>query len=87
MDNTETYKYIGITINNKCAMEDHITKLKGKTETALQSIFNLAGSKNVSQVEMKTIWKLVETCTIPTLLHAAETWIPTKTEVEHLQKY
>ena len=26
MDNTETYKYLGITINNKGTMEDHIKK-------------------------------------------------------------
>ena len=35
---------------------------------------------------MKTIWKLVETCILPILLYAAETRIPTKTEVEHIQK-
>ena len=35
---------------------------------------------------MKTIWKLVETCIIPILLYAAETWIPTKAEVENIQK-
>ena len=86
MDNTETYKYLGITINNKCTMEDHIKKLKGKTEAALQTIFNLAGNKNFSQIEMKTIWKLIETCIIPIVLYAAETWIPTKAEVEHIQK-
>ena len=86
MDNTETYKYLGITINNKGTMEDHIKKLKGKTEAALQTIFNLAGNKNFNQIEMKTIWKLVETCILPTILYAAETWIPTKGEVEQIQK-
>ena len=69
MDNTETYKYLGITINNKGTMEDHIKKLKGKTEAALQTIFNLAGNKNFNQIEMKTIWKLVETCILPIILH------------------
>ena len=86
MDNTETYKYLGITINNKGTMEDHIKKIKGKAEAALQTIFNLAGNKNFNQIEMKTIWKLVETCIIPILLYAAETWIPTKAEVENIQK-
>ena len=60
MDNTETYTYLGITISNKGTIEDHIEKLKGKTEAALQTIFNLAGNK---------------TCIIPILLYAAETWI------------
>ena len=53
MDNTETYKYLGITINNKGTMEDPIHKLKGKMEAALQTIFNLAGNKNFNQIEMK----------------------------------
>ena len=33
MDNTETYKYLGITINNKGSMEDHIKQLKGSSTT------------------------------------------------------
>ena len=63
-----------------------IEQLKGKTEAALQTIFNLAGNKNFNQIEMKTIWKLVETCILPIILYAAETWIPTKGEVEQIQK-
>ena len=35
---------------------------------------------------MKTTWKLVETCILPIIIYAAETWIPTKTEVEHIYK-
>ena len=42
MDNTETYTYLRFTINSKGSMEDHIKKLKGKTEAALQTIFNLS---------------------------------------------
>ena len=86
MDNTETYKYLGITINNKGTMEDHIQKTQRQTEAALQTIFNLAGNKNFNQIEMKTIWKLVETCILPIILYAAETWIPTKGEVEQIKK-
>ena len=46
---TETYKYLGITINNRGTMEDHIQN-KGKTEAALQTIFNLAGNNNFNQI-------------------------------------
>ena len=35
---------------------------------------------------MKTIWKLVETCIIPTILYAAETWTITIKETEQLNK-
>ena len=40
------------------------------------SVFNIAGNKN--QLEMKTIWKLVETGNIPILLYSAETWTITQ---------
>ena len=34
---------------------------------------------------MKTIWKLIDTCLIPTLLYATETWTTTKNEIKHIQ--
>ena len=50
LDNTTTYTYLGTTINNKGTMEDHIKKTKGKTEAALQTIFNIAGNKDFNQL-------------------------------------
>ena len=41
-------------------MEEHIKNIKGKTEAALQTIFNLAGNDNFSNMEMKVVWKLVD---------------------------
>ena len=67
-----TYKYLGTTLNNKGSMDDHIKNRK--TEAALQTIFNITCNKDFNQLEMKTIWKLVETYIIPTVLYAAETW-------------
>ena len=34
---------------------------------------------------MKTIWKLIDTCLIPTLLYATKTWTTTKNEIKHIQ--
>ena len=46
-------------------MEYHINKLKGKAEATIQTIFNLAGNHNfLAKYEMKTIWKLIQTCLI-----------------------
>ena len=70
IDSTETYNYLGITINNKGTTEYHIQKLKGKTEAALQIIFNLAGNKNFNQIEMNASYPFY---------YAAETWL----NVEH----
>ncbi len=86
LDQTNTYKYLGITLNNKGTMEDHITKTKGKVEAALQTIFNIAGNRNFNQIEMKTIWKLINTCIIPIIMYAAEIWTPTKIEIKQTQK-
>ena len=30
LENTNTYKYLGMTINNMGNLEDHISKIKGK---------------------------------------------------------
>ena len=67
-------------------MEEHIKDIKGKTEAALQTIFNLTGNDNFSNMEMKVVWKLVDTCIIPIITYAAEAWMPTKTEMEQLEK-
>ena len=67
-------------------MEEHIKNIKGKTEAALQTIFNLAGNDNLSNMEMKVVWKLVDTCIIPIITYAAEAWMPTKAEMEQLEK-
>ena len=85
LENVTTYKYLGTTINNKGTKEDHINKLKGKAEATIQTIFNIAGNNNFSKIEMKTIWKLIDTCLIPTLLYATETWTITKNEIKHIQ--
>ena len=45
-----------MTINNKGNMDDHIKKIKGTTETALQMIFTLAGNEEFHNIEMSTIF-------------------------------
>ena len=65
LDKTDTYRYLGMTINSSGNLESHINKIKGKTEAAIQTIFNLAGNEEFRTIEMSTIWKLVQTCLIP----------------------
>jgi hypothetical protein len=86
LDQTETYKYLGVTINNKGNMEDHIKKLKGKTEAAIQTIFSLAGNDEFHNIEMATIWRLFNTCITPIITYGAEAWTPTKAEEKALQR-
>ena len=67
-------------------MEDHIKNLKGKVEACLQTILNTAGYNDFNKIQMEVIWKLVNTCIIPTLTYSAEAWIPTKKEIQEIQK-
>ena len=87
LDQTETYKYLGNTINNKGNMEDHIKKLKGKTEVAIQTIFSLAGNDEFHIIEIATIWRLFNTCIIPIITYGAETWTTTKAEEKLCNEY
>ena len=75
-----------MTMNNKGNMDDHIKKIKGKTEAALQMIFTLAGNEEFHNIEMSTIWKLLDTCIIPIITYGAEAWTTTKAEENALHK-
>ena len=86
LDKTDTYRYLGMTINSSGNLESHINKIKGKTEAAIQTIFNLAGNEEFRTIEMSTIWKLVQTCLIPIITYGAETWVPTKAEIKRTQR-
>ena len=86
MDQTDTYKYLGMTMNNKGNLDDHIKKLRGKTEVALQTILTLASNDEFHNIEMATIWRLYHSCIIPIMTYGAETWTPTQKELNQIQK-
>ena len=80
MKYTEKYKYLGEIFNSKGNLSDQIKELKGKAEAAYQTMLAIAGNKHFQNIEMKTIWKMLETCIIPILTYAGETRNPTKKE-------
>lgn len=86
LEYTNKYKYLGITINEKLNMIDHISTIKGKTEAAYQTIINLLHDATFMNIQMKVAWKLIETCITPIITYASETWIPNKSEMKILQK-
>ncbi len=71
---TETYEYLGETINDKGNIENHIKKIKGKAEAAYQTVRIVAGNKDLNFLDMETTWKLIEACVLPVITYAAETW-------------
>ncbi len=48
LDLTETYEYLGETINNKGNIENHIKKIRGKAEAAYQTVRIVAGNKDLN---------------------------------------
>ena len=86
LEYTDKYKYLGLTINEKLNLSDHIKSIKGKTEAAYQTILSLLHDRTFLQIQMKTAWKLLETCIIPVITYASETWMPTKKEIKTLNK-
>ena len=81
---TTSYKYLGETINNKLNMENQISGIKGKVEAAYQTILVIAGDKELKNIRMQVIWKLLETCIKPIITYAAETWKTTQKEIKQL---
>ena len=68
---TDTYKYLGITLNTKGDLTDHLKITKGKTLTTTQTIINLASSNQLKDIQMETIWKLYKACTLPMITYMA----------------
>ncbi len=86
LDNTKTYKYLGETLNEKGNIKDHIKNIKGKAEAAYQTIRMIAGNSNFRDIELETMWKLIESCILPIILYAAETWDNTKEQTKEINR-
>ena len=80
LEYTNKYKYLGETLNEKANLETHIQEVKGKVEAAYQTILSIAGNKQFKNIQMETIWTMVEACIIPIITYAGETRNPTNKE-------
>ena len=70
--------------NKKDNISDHLNDIKAKTEGAYQTIISLLHNKEYNNIEMTTIWKLVETCIIPNITYGCEVWTLRKKEKKSL---
>ena len=75
-------KYLGMMQNNKNNMKDHIASLKGKVEAAYQTILAITGNRTFSNIEMKSMWKLIDCTIIPIITYGCETWNLNKSETK-----
>ena len=85
LQKTDKYKYLGVILNNKGNLSDHLKQVKGKCEATTQTILDVARNRQLRGREMQTILKLHETCTIPTLLYGTEAMIPTEKELGNFE--
>ena len=74
------YKYLGFNQNEKNNMKDHLNMLKGKVESAYQTILAITGNRDMANIEMKALWELLECTIVPIITYACETWNPNKSE-------
>jgi hypothetical protein len=77
IEETNNYKYLGETMNNQGNMTNQIESIKRKIEAPYQTIIIVASNKKFRDLQMETIWRLVETCITPIILYGAETSKPT----------
>ena len=79
---TDTYQYLGETLNTKANLTNHINNTKAKAEGALQTILTVAGDPLLRGIQMQTVWKLLDTCITPIITYASETWDLNKKETK-----
>ena len=80
----DSYKYLGETLNTQANLTNHIINTKSKAEGALQTILTIAGDPLLRGIQIETIWKLLDTCITPIITYAAETWNPNKKEIKQI---
>ena len=72
LEYTNTYKYLGETLNHKGNMENHIPEIKRKTEAAYQTILTILGNQHFNNLQMETAWTLIETCIQPIITYGGK---------------
>ena len=66
LETTQTYKYLGETINDRMNLKDHIETTKGKTEAAYQTVLTIARDRkllrNRNGIHVETRRNMCNTC-------------------------
>ena len=74
IEETEKYTYLGEVNNRRMNMSDQITATEGKLEAAYQTLIAVTEDREFKSIKMQAIWTLVETCIVPIITYACETW-------------
>ena len=86
LEETDKYTYLGEINNKKMNMSNQITSIVGKVEAAYQTLLAVAEDREFKMIRMETIWTLVQTCIVPLITYASETWHLNKQETKKLNQ-
>ena len=86
LEETDKYTYLGEINNNKMNMSDQIKAIERKVEAAYQTLIAVAEDREFKKIKMQSIWTLVNTCIVPIIAYASETWHITKQEKKKLNQ-
>ena len=86
IDETDKYTYLGEVNNKNMNLKDQIKIIESKVEAAYQTLIAIAEDQNFKDIKMECVWKLVQTCIIPIITYASETWEPNKGEMKKLNQ-
>ena len=74
VEETDKYTYLGEINNRKMNMANQIKAIEGKVEAAYQILLAVAEDREFKKIKMESIWTLVQTCIVPIITYASETW-------------
>ena len=86
LEETSKYTYLGEINNQRMNMKDQIKAIEGKVEAAYQTLIAVAEDREFKKIKMQAIWVLVNTCIMPIITYASETWTLTKQEEKKLNQ-
>ena len=69
---SDSYKYLGMVINKSGNLKDHIIELNRKCEVINREISAIRAKNMVGKEEITVSLKLYETCLMPALLYGLE---------------
>ena len=80
LEECSEYKYLGVMISQSRNLEKHLQDMKRKVEAAHNTIMAIAGSTDLKNIELKTIWTTLEACITPIMTYGMEAYNPNKKE-------
>ena len=74
VEKTKTYKYMGLMINEKGNLEDHILYKKSIVPEIMATVKQVGSESQVGEEWLRVQLQLYETCLVSSLIHGIECW-------------